>query len=131
MTTPDTQAVASIRSVVTPALTARALADGDGERLPQMFATPFMIAFMERACAQLLAPLLQPGELSVGARIEVAHLAPTAIGSAVVCSARFVEAQGPLYWFEVWAEDDKRRIGKGRIARAIVVEADLTARAAA
>ena len=131
MNSPDTEAVASIRSVVTPALTARALADRDAELLPQMFATPFMIALMERACAQLLAPLLKPGELSVGARIEVSHLAPTAIGSVVVCSARFVETQGPLYWFDVWAEDDRRRIGKGRIARAIVVEADLTARAGA
>lgn len=129
MSTPDTETVASIRSVVTPALTARALADGDAEQLPQMFATPFMIALMERACAQLLAPLLRPGELSVGARIEVAHLAPTAVGSAVVCSARFVEVQGPLYWFDVWAEDERRRVGKGRIARAIVVESELAARA--
>jgi predicted thioesterase len=128
---PDPKAVATIRSVVTPALTARALADSDAEQLPLMFATPFMIALMERACAQLLAPLLKPGELSVGARIEVAHLAPTAIGSAVLCSARFVEAQGPLYWFEVWAEDERRRIGKGRVARAIVAETELTARAGA
>jgi predicted thioesterase len=112
MSTPDTETVASIRSVVTPALTARALADGDAEQLPQMFATPFMIALMERACAQLLAPLLKPGELSVGARIEVAHLAPTAIGSAVVCRAR-------------------RRIGKGRIARAIVADSELAARTGA
>ncbi len=131
MTLPETEPIASISTLVTPALTARALADGDAERLPAMFATPFMIAIMERACAQLLVPLLKPGELSVGARIEVAHLAPTAVGSTVVCSARFVEAQGPLYWFEVWAEDERRRIGKGRIARAIVVEAELTARASA
>lgn len=131
MNSPDTVTVASIRSVVTPALTARALADDDAERLPQMFATPFMIAFMERACAELLAPLLEPGQLSVGARIEVAHLAPTAVGAVVTCSARFVEAQGPLYWFEVWAEDERRRIGKGRMARAIVVEAELAARAGA
>jgi|688.fasta_scaffold1128270_1 fluoroacetyl-CoA thioesterase len=131
MNSPDIATIASIRSVVTPGLTARALADGEAELLPSMFATPFMIAFMERACAQLLAPLLKPGELSVGARIEVAHLAPTAIGSAVVCSARFVETQGPLYWFDVWADDDRRRIGKGRIARAIVAETELTARAGA
>jgi predicted thioesterase len=90
-----------------------------------------MIALMERACAQLLAPLLKPGELSVGARIEVAHLAPTAIGSAVVCRARFVEVQGPLFWFDVWAEDERRRIGKGRIARAIVADSELAARTGA
>lgn len=128
--TPDPQSIESVRTVVTPVMTARALASSPEERLPEMFATPFMIANMERACANLLNPLLKPGELSVGAKIEVAHLAPTAVGKTVTCSAKFVEYQAPLYWFEVWAEDERRRIGKGRIARAIVNEQDLIARAA-
>jgi fluoroacetyl-CoA thioesterase len=127
--TPDPHATESIRTVVTIAMTARSLATNSDERLPEMFATPFMIANMERACANLLSPLLAPGELSVDAKIEVAHLAPTPVGANVTCSARFVEYQAPLYWFEVWAEDDRRRIGKGRIARAIVKEQDLIARA--
>jgi fluoroacetyl-CoA thioesterase len=127
--TPDPTATESIRTVVTSAMTARSLAASSAEKLPEMFATPFMIANMERACANLLQPLLGPGELSVGAKIEVAHLAPTAVGAAVTCTARFVEYQAPLYWFEVWAEDERRRIGKGRIARAVVKESDLIARA--
>jgi hypothetical protein len=42
MNQPDTEAVATIRRVVTPELTARALADSADEQLPLMFATPFM-----------------------------------------------------------------------------------------
>ena len=118
MSLPDPKAVATIRSVVTPALKARALADTDVEQLPLMLATPFMIAVMERACAQLLARLLKPVELFVGARIEVVHLASTAIGSAGRCSARFVEAQCPLHWSEVWVENERSHIGKGRVAHA-------------
>jgi predicted thioesterase len=49
----------------------------------------------------------------------------------VVCRARFVEVQGPLFWFDVWAEDERRRIGKGRIARAIVADSELAARTGA
>ena len=88
-----------------------------------------MIADMERACAAILAPLLNPGEVSVGARIEVVHNAPTPLGAEVSASARYTGREGPLYWFEVWAEDSAGRIGEGRIARAIVPEEKLVTRA--
>ncbi len=108
-----------LRAKVDVTRTAKALA-GKGEALPPVFGTPFMIADMERACAALLAPLLDDGKVSVGARIEVSHTAPTPIGSEVTATAQFTACDGPLYWFDVWAEDASGRIGKGRIARAIV-----------
>ncbi len=37
----------------------------EGETLPAVFGTPFMIVDMERACAALFAPHLDPGEVSV------------------------------------------------------------------
>lgn len=109
---------------------AAALADL-GEVLPEVFGTPFMIADMERASAALLGPLLEDGQVSVGARIEVSHTAPTPIGSNVTATARFTGTKGPLYWFDVWAEDAGGLIGKGRIARAIVDEEMLLSKAAA
>ena len=108
-----------LKSRVDPTRTAKALADS-GEALPDVFATPFMIADMERACAAMLAPLLASNEVSVGARIEVSHSAPTPIGSPVSATATFTGKDGSLYWFDVVAEDARGRIGKGRIARAIV-----------
>ncbi|MEO1226054.1 MAG: hypothetical protein AAFX92_17680 [Pseudomonadota bacterium] len=126
---PDTDTVETINIDVTEQVTAKALADDPSESLPDMFATPFMIAGMERACAALLGPAIAEGQVSVGAKIDVSHLAPTPVGGHVKCHARFSDHQAPLYWFDVWAEDERRTIGKGRIARAILNTADLTARA--
>ncbi|WP_375595289.1 thioesterase [Algihabitans albus] len=118
----------TLAGIVEEGRTAASLA-AEGERLPAVFGTPFMIADMERACAAILAPLLNPGEVSVGARIEVVHNAPTPLGAEVSASARYTGREGPLYWFEVWAEDSAGRIGEGRIARAIVPEEKLVTRA--
>ncbi|MBW4709032.1 hypothetical protein KX928_14675 [Roseobacter sp. YSTF-M11] len=127
-TTLETGATHHLRGKVDEMRTASALA-GAGEALPLVFGTPFMIADMERACAALLAPFLEDGKVSVGARIEVSHTAPTAVGGVVTATARFTERDGALYWFDVWADDAAGRIGKGRIARAIVDQATLLASA--
>lgn len=120
---------ASIETIVAESMTAAAFARNASERYPAVLATPILIGDLERACAQLLEPLLEPGELSVGARIEVSHIAPTPVGARVVSHARFQEYAAPLFWFEVWSEDTGGKVGKGRIARAIVREADILARA--
>ncbi|WP_299692226.1 hypothetical protein [uncultured Tateyamaria sp.] len=120
----------TLTSVAEPSRSAMALAS-QGEALPDVFATPFMIADMERACAALLDPLLNSNEVSVGARIEVSHTAPTPIGSAVSATATFTEHAGALYWFDVIAQDAAGQIGKGRIARAIVDRATLMSTAGA
>lgn len=119
-----------LTSTVGPDRTALALAETD-EALPDVFATPFMIADMERACAAILAPFLGDGDVSVGARIEVSHTAPTPIGSPVSATARFTGQEGALYWFDVVAEDASGQIGKGRIARAIVAQEKLMSAAEA
>ncbi|MEM9778273.1 MAG: hotdog domain-containing protein [Pseudomonadota bacterium] len=130
MTEPEIGATHALRGTVDEGRTAQSLAQ-TGEQLPPVFGTPFMIADMERACAALLAPHLAPGKVSVGARIEVSHLAPTALGETVTATARFQGRAGPLYWFEVWAEDGNGRIGEGRIARAVVDQVALLAKARA
>ena len=89
-----------------------------------------MVREMERAAAKLMRPLLAPGQLSVGVRVEVGHLAPTPVGGRVVTRARLAGREGRLYWFEVRAEDAGGVIGEGRHARAIVEEARLLAAAA-
>lgn len=121
-------AASTIDGIVGHERTAASLSE-DGLTLPPVFGTPFMIADMERACAALLVPLLGPGDVSVGVRIEVAHNAPTPEGATVRATARYTGRDGPLFWFDVWAEDAGGRIGEGRIARAIVSQEKLVARA--
>lgn len=119
---------ASVENVVTAASSASAFAADPNEKFPEVLATPFLIADMERACARLLEPFLSEGELSVGAHIDVRHIAPTGVGGRYRATARFVEENPPLFWFDVVAEDAVGVIGKGRIARAIVSEAAILAR---
>jgi predicted thioesterase len=123
-------AFADVGMTVEPASTAARFAREQGEAYPEVLATPVMIGEMERAAAAVLKPILAPDELSVGVRVEVAHLAPTPVGGRVVSSARFTGREGPLFWFDVTAADDGGVIGTGRHARAIVKKDAIMARAA-
>ncbi len=126
----DPERVETVALTVEPSMTADAFARDPDERYPLVLATPVMVAEMERACAALLRPLLQAGELSVGARLEVAHVAPTPVGGRVRTSARFTGREGVLYWFNVWSEDAGGKIGQGRHARAILPQSAIESRAA-
>lgn len=123
-------ATATVENVVTLGRTADAFAQNEGERYPQVLATPSLIGDLERACAKIIAPLLGEGQLSVGAHIDVRHTAPTGVGGKYTATATFLKKDGALFWFEVSAKDAAGTISKGRIARAIVNEVDILARGA-
>jgi predicted thioesterase len=132
MITPlDPERVETVQLVVDMSMTAATFAREPNESYPQVLATPVMIAEMERACAALLRPMLQSGELSVGAKLDVSHVAPTPVGGQVRTSARFTGREGALYWFNVWSEDAGGKIGQGRHARAILSQSAIESRAAA
>jgi predicted thioesterase len=125
----DAEVTGEVILTVTASDTAARFGIELGETYPEVYATAFMIREMERAAAKLMRPLLGPGQLSVGVKVEVSHLAPTPVGGIVITRARFTAQEGKLYWFEVWAEDGGGTIGKGHHARAIVDEARLLAAA--
>lgn len=110
---------ASVDVTVTGAHLAAALSSEPGESFPEVFSTPWLLAQLERAAAKVLRPILAEGQLSVGAKVELEHLAPTPVGQKITAHARFLEKKGPLFLFEVWAEDGAGVIGKGTHARAI------------
>lgn len=120
----------TVEMTVDDTMTAVRFAKTAGEAYPSVLATPILLAEMERACAAMLAPVLAPGQLSVGAQADISHQAPTPVGARVVTHARFLHQAGPLYWFEVWAEDPGGTIGRGKHARAIVDATAIEARAA-
>lgn len=86
------------------------------ESLPQISATSVVIAGMDHACAVLPEPVTDLDDLSVGAGIDVSHLAPTPFGTTIPSQAGFDHIEAPLYWFDVWDDDGRRTIGEGRIA---------------
>lgn len=95
-----------------------AIALGSGN-LP-VFATPAMVALMENAAMQCVAPYLEEGQTTVGSQISVSHIRPSAVGAEVSARATLTEIDGRRLVFDVQASDQKGEIGNGTHTRFIV-----------
>jgi predicted thioesterase len=101
---------------VTDPLTAQAMGSGS---LP-VFATPALIALMEAAAVAALEGRLPEGQTTVGARIEVSHLAATPLGQTVRARAEVRAVDGRQIHFHIEAWDERQRIGQAAHTRVIV-----------
>jgi predicted thioesterase len=92
-----------------------------GPNVPSMYSTPSMIQLIEGTCVRLITRYVDPGEQSVGYRVDVKHLAPTAIGKQVTARVSLREINGRRYIFdvEVFSEDGVK-IGEGVHERALI-----------
>ncbi len=106
-------------------------ADNYGNKGVQVLATPVLVALFERASMEAIRDLLAPGEISVGAEVDIRHRAPTPLGGRVNVTAVVRESDGQSVWFDVSATDDVEAIGSGRHRRFIVDEASFQRRVAA
>ena len=102
--------------VVAEEHTARHLGSGG----VNVLATPIMIALMEEAGRHAVEPLLDPGYLTVGASLDVKHLAPTPLGMKVTARAELLAVDGRLLTFRVEARDEREKVGEGTHVRAII-----------
>ncbi len=102
--------------VVGPENTARHLGSGGVDVL----ATPELVRLMERAAVAAVDPLLPPGAATVGARIEVEHLAPTPVGMRVSAHAHLVAVEGRRLTFAIEARDAQEVVGRARHERVII-----------
>jgi predicted thioesterase len=96
----------------------------------RVLASPWMIAFMERAARKLLGDRLPPGYSSVGVHVDVRHLAPSPVGSTVRVEARVTAIDGLKVDFSVQAWDDYELIGEGTHRRVVIEEARFLRRVA-
>ena len=85
-----------------------------------VFATPSMIALIEKAAAESVAPQLEAGTTTVGTRLDVAHTAATPVGMTVRAVTELTEIDGRRLIFTVHAFDDAGEIGSGTHERFIV-----------
>ena len=102
--------------VVSEQHTASAVGSGG---LP-VFSTPSMIALMELTALSAVQHLLPKGWSTVGAEINVNHLAATITGVKVRGEAELVETDGRRLVFNVEAFDDTGKIGNGIHVRFVV-----------
>lgn len=99
-----------------------------GSGLVDVFATPAMVALMEKTSLQLVAPFLDSGENTVGIHIDINHIKATPIGQRVRCEATLVAIDGKKLVFKVLAHDEQALIGEGTHTRYVIDEAKFLAR---
>lgn len=91
-----------------------------GSGLLSVFATPGMVALMEKA-AHLLAKLSLPQtQDTVGIEINVKHIRATRLGEKVYAQAILTAIEGKKLIFSVKAFDDLGEIGSGTHTRYII-----------
>lgn len=85
-----------------------------------VLSTPSLVLLMERTSRQLLDTCLTADEASVGARIDVRHLAPTPTGSTVRVVSQVRSISGRQVEFMVEAYDAFEKIGEATHQRVVV-----------
>ena len=113
-------------TVVTDANTAQAACSG---ALP-VFGTPFMCALMEEAAWKSIAPHLEPGQSTVGTRLEVSLDSATPVGMKVWAESEITEVDGKRLVLTVAAFDERGPIGRGTHERFIVTDERFLAKCA-
>ena len=85
-----------------------------------VFATPSMIALMEKSASECVQSHLKDGNTTVGTLMNVKHLSATPLGMNVTAECELVEIDGRRLVFTVTASDERGEIGKGTHERFII-----------
>lgn len=89
--------------------------------MPEVFATGFMVGFLEWACIKCINPHLDwPKEQTVGTHVNVSHQAATPPGLEVTATVELIEVDGKRLVFSVEAHDGIDVISKGRHERFVI-----------
>lgn len=93
---------------------------GNYKDMPPVFATPYLVAFIEYTCLNGLKPLIEPGQRTVGTSISISHGAATPVGMKIFCEAEIVKLNGKLMELQIVCRDEKQIISEGTHGRAII-----------
>ena len=85
-----------------------------------VFSTPWMVALMEGAASTSVADAVGEGNVTVGTKLDISHLAATPCGMDVYAVSELVEIDGRKLVFKVEAFDACEKIGEGMHERFIV-----------
>jgi len=99
--------------------------------MPEVFATGFLVGFLEWACIAAINPHLDwPNEQTVGTHVDVSHEAATPPGLEVTASVELVAVEGKKLRFSVQAHDGVDLISKGFHERVVISKEKFDARMA-
>lgn len=89
--------------------------------MPEVFATGFLVGFLEWACIKAINPHLDwPLEQTVGTHIDVSHEAATPPGLEITATVELIAVEGKKLIFSVEAHDGVDLISKGQHERFVI-----------
>jgi predicted thioesterase len=101
---------------VTDADTAIALRSG---AVP-VVGTPRLLALFEEATMSAVTPELTDGQSTVGMRVQLEHISPTAVGGKIRAEATLDRVEGRRLTFTVSASDRRGLVAAGKITRVLI-----------
>lgn len=124
MKTMETGIIGQEELVVNETNTAEALGSGS----LAVFATPAMIALMEKTARLSVAPFLEDGQSTVGTLVNVKHLSASPVGMKITCRTELKEIDRRRLVFHVECSDEAGIIGEGEHERFIIDEVKFMAK---
>lgn len=86
----------------------------------RVYATPRIIGDVEYTCRDFLLQHLDPGEDSVGTKVNWEHVGPALLGAEVTISAKLVAVDGRRVTFEASVADGADAVAHGTHERFVV-----------
>jgi predicted thioesterase len=94
----------------------------------EVFATPAMIALMEKTCLMSVCDKIGEGNTTVGIAVNIKHLKASPVGSTIRCDAELVEVDRLRLVFSVKCFENETLIGEGIHERFVVDSAKFMAK---
>ena len=86
----------------------------------EVFATPAMIALMEKTCLESVNVQIGEGNTTVGIAVNIKHLKASPVGALIRCDAKLVEVDRKRLVFEVKCFEGESLVGEGVHERFVV-----------
>ncbi|MBA4099131.1 MAG: thioesterase [Rhodospirillum sp.] len=96
--------------------------------MPPVFATAYLVAFVEWTCVRALADHLLDGEATVGTKVDLSHEAATPVGMKATAAIELMAMEGRMLRFKVECRDERDAIGAGFHERFVIDEARFLSR---
>jgi fluoroacetyl-CoA thioesterase len=96
--------------------------------MPPVFATAYLVAFVEWTCVRALADHLLDGEATLGTKVDLSHDAATPVGMKATAAIELVAMEGRRLRFKVECRDERDAIGAGFHERFVIDQARVLAR---
>ena len=88
--------------------------------MPMVAATPYLVTIAEMVCYEICKKLIEPGQVTVGTRVEIDHLGASKVGATLVVNAVLRARERNRFTFDVTVTDGERTVAKIVHGRAAV-----------